>query len=234
SLGFATSVFRTILTEQNVEQLGKHLVTCGMDTRLLELFPPNKREEECLSRHFEAEDMKQLVSFHQVNQKNSMKVDLLSNLKQMLNDEAKPTEVLAYIKETRKETVLDESEIIPIIWTAILNTIDMINTRPDQVEAQVLRALNQWTSLLEAFTSSPKSEIILLQKVQITCYEDAKITKAFRSIVQLLYKNDVLSDNAILYWADKAHKPQGKTVFLKQMAAFVQWIRDNEDDDSDE
>lgn len=129
---------------------------------------------------------------------------------------------------------MDESEIIPIIWTAILNTIDMINTRPDQVEAQVLRALNQWTSLLEAFTSSPKSEIILLQKVQITCYEDAKITKAFRSIVQLLYKNDVLSDNAILYWADKAHKPQGKTVFLKQMAAFVQWIRDNEDDDSDE
>lgn len=93
SLGFATSVFRTILTEQNVEQLGKYLVTCGMDTRLLELFPPNKREEECLSRHFEAEDMKQLVSFHQVNQKNSMKVDLLSNLKQMLNDEAKPTEV---------------------------------------------------------------------------------------------------------------------------------------------
>lgn len=110
----------------------------------------------------------------------------------------------------------------------------MINTRPDQVEAQVLRALNQWSSLLEAFTTSPKSEIVLLQKVQITCYEDAKITKAFRSIVQVLYKNDVLSDNAILYWADKAHKPQGKTVFLKQMTAFVQWIRDNEDESEED
>lgn len=88
--------------------------------------------------------------------------------------------------------------------------------------------------MLETFTSSPKTELVLLQNVQITCYEDAKLTKFFRQIVQLLYKNDVLSDNAIVFWADKAHKPQGKTVFLKQMAAFVQWLRDNEDDSSEE
>lgn len=98
SLDFITSVFRTILAEQNVDQLGKYLVAAGMDTRLLELFPPNKREEECLSRHFEAEDMKQLVSFHQINQKNSKKVDLLTTLKQMLNDdETKPAEVSFYL-----------------------------------------------------------------------------------------------------------------------------------------
>lgn len=120
------------------------------------------------------------------------------------------------------------------MWSAIVDSVDLINTRPDQVEAQVLRVLNNWSELLELFTTSPKIEIILLQRIQITCYEDAKVTKVFRQIVQLLYKNDVLSDNAILYWADKAHKPQGKTVLLKQMAPFVQWLRENEDSSEEE
>ncbi|CAO3589979.1 unnamed protein product [Absidia cylindrospora] len=205
-----------------------------MDTRLLELFPPNKREEECLSRHFEAEEMKQLVGFHQRNQKNSMKGDLLSNLKGLLESEASTADVLTHIKEAKKDAGLEEAEIIPIIWLAILDSVDLMNTRPDQVEPQVLRTLNQWCKLLETYTSSPKNEILLLQRIQITCYEDAKVTKVFRQIVQLLYKNDVLSDNAILYWADKAHKPQGKTVLLKQIAPFVQWLRDNEDSSEEE
>ncbi|KAI8331702.1 armadillo-type protein [Chlamydoabsidia padenii] len=234
SLGFATAVFRTILSEQSIDQLGKYLVSSGMDTRLLELFPPNKREEECLARHFEAEDMKQLVGFHQRNQKNSMKGDLLSNLKHMLESEASVAEVLAHLKDAKKEAGLDEADLIPIVWSAIVDSVDLINTRPDQVEAQVLRVLNHWSKLLETYASSPKNEILLLQRVQITCYEDAKVTKVFRQIVQLLYKNDVLSDNAILYWADKAHKPQGKTVLLKQMAPFVQWLRDNEDSSEEE
>ena len=75
---------------------------------------------------------------------------------------------------------------------------------------------------------------MLLQRVQNTCYEDAKLTKFFRQIVQVLYQHDVLSDNAIIFWADKAHKPQGKTVFLKQMEPFVKWLRENEDSSEEE
>lgn len=73
-----------------------------------------------------------------------------------------------------------------------------------------------------------------MQTVQISCYEDVKLTKYFRQITQVLYKYDVLSDNAIIFWSEKAHKPQGKTVFLKQMAPFVEWLRENEDDDDSE
>ncbi|CDS03997.1 hypothetical protein LRAMOSA06952 [Lichtheimia ramosa] len=235
SLEFATSVFRTILSEQGIDQLGKMLVNADMDSKLIELFPPNKREEDCLVRHFEAQDMKELVEFHQKNVMDSIKKDLLAKLHGMMIDEdANAKEVIAEIKQVMKENKISEPEMIQIIWMAVISTVDVINARPDQVEVQALRAIKNWTDVLETFTSSPKTELVLLQNVQITCYEDAKLTKFFRQIVQLLYKNDVLSDNAIVFWADKAHKPQGKTVFLKQMAAFVQWLRDNEDDSSEE
>lgn len=65
------------------------------------------------------------------------------------------------------------------------------------------------------------------------CYEDARFMKFFVKIIQLLYKEDVLSDNALIYWFEKGASSQGKTVFLKQMDAFIQWVK-SQDDDSDE
>ncbi|KAI8073210.1 armadillo-type protein [Gongronella butleri] len=240
SLSFATTIFRTILNEQSVDQLGRYLIAAGLDTRLMELMPPSKRTDEEFAKHFEAEGMKQLVEFHHRYQKDSVKKELLADLRQKLrsadaeDSEVTPATILAYIKEMTTEGHLTEADTIPLIWTAIVDTVDLINIRPDQVEMHVMRALKEWTELLEAYTTSPKSEVVLLQKVQINCYEDAKITKVFSRIVQLLYQNDVLSHNAILFWADKAHKPQGKTVLMKQIQPFVNWLRENGDDSSDE
>lgn len=93
SLGFITSVFRTILGEQTIEQFGRMLINAGMDEKLIEFFPPNKREEECLARHFEAEDIKQLVAFYEKNQLEALKTEMMANLKKMMSDKAEPTEV---------------------------------------------------------------------------------------------------------------------------------------------
>jgi hypothetical protein len=82
-----------MLGEQSMDQLGRALISSGLDAKLIELFPPNKRDEECFARHFEVEDMKPLVEFHQRNQRNSHKDELLAHTKEMLEGEASPQEV---------------------------------------------------------------------------------------------------------------------------------------------
>lgn len=144
-------------------------------------------------------------------------------------------------------------------WTAVIDNVDLLNARPDQIEQTVMGYLKvrirradrffflgcyfvtdwhaqEWVSVLETFSNSPKTEIILLQKVQLSCYENAKLTKFYRQIVTLLYKEDVVSDTAIVYWSEKGIKPQGKNVFLKQMEPFIKFLRDNaeDSDESDE
>lgn len=93
SLQFVTATFKSILLDQSMDQLGRALISCGLDSRLIDLFPPNKRDEECLARHFEAEDMKPLVEFHQRNQRNSHKDEILDHMKDMVDNEASPQEV---------------------------------------------------------------------------------------------------------------------------------------------
>ncbi|KAG2171511.1 hypothetical protein INT43_008237 [Umbelopsis isabellina] len=234
SLQFVTCTFKTILTEQSMDQFGRALISSGLDNKLVELFPPNKRDEECFARHFEAEDMKPLVEFHQKNQRNNVKDELLVRIKEMVEGEANPQEVITYVKQEVKGG-LTEQDAIQMIWVAIIDSVDLLNVRADQVEQKAVGFLKEWVSVLEAFSNSPKTEIILLQKVQLTCYENAKLTKFFRQIVTLLYKADVVSDTAIVYWSEKGAKSQGKNIFLKQMEAFVKWLRENADDsDSDE
>ena len=91
-----------------------------------------------------------------------------------------------------------------------------------------------WSKVLAAFCTNPKTELALLQKVQVYCYEDAKLMKHFRQIVQILYNSDVISESAILYWAEKGAKNQGKTVFLKQMEPFIHWLKTVESESEEE
>ncbi|KAF9975011.1 hypothetical protein BGZ73_001464 [Actinomortierella ambigua] len=235
SLQFVTTVFKTYLGEQTVDQFGINLSRAGMSDRLLDFFPPNKRDENAFARHFEAEDMKQLVAFHNKKQITMRKESIVENIKALL-EEGRIPDCLAYLKTQIKESGLPEPEFIALVWIGIMASVDW-GTRADQIDNMILKQVNQYSKLLASFCTSPKTEIALLQTIQVNFYEDARFIKQFRAVSQLLYKNDVVSENAILYWAEKGAKPQGRNVFVKQMEPFVEWLKntsDDEDEDEDE
>lgn len=100
SLQFVTAVFKAYLGEQSIEHLGGSLKKAGIDNKLLEFFPPNKRDEEYFARYFGAEDMKQLVEYHSQKQRNSLKEQTIDHVKEMLRNEGTSQEVfrmLCYI-----------------------------------------------------------------------------------------------------------------------------------------
>lgn len=78
--------------------------------------------------------------------------------------------------------------------------------------------------------------------MQVYCYEDTRIIKAFPQIlkasffllrftsgannlmtlrIQVLYNKDCISDQAIIYWHQKGSKPQGRQHFLKGTEPLV-------------
>lgn len=107
------------------------------------------------------------------------------------------------------------------------------STRGDMIEKSVVKQIATWATVYTTFCTSAKAEMALLLKVQAFCYEDSRFIKHFRIIVQNLYKHDIVTEDAILYWFDKGASQQGKTILLKQMEAFVKWLREQESE-SDE
>ncbi|KAG5463764.1 MAG: armadillo-type protein [Olpidium bornovanus] len=236
SLQFVTAVFRSYLDEAKIDQLSAALKKAGMDTRLLEFFPVNKRDSECFARHFETEDMKSLVDYQNKKAKSQIKDTIVDGLKAILTDEANPKpipETITYLKGQMHDTGLSEAEFVCLVWDGLMASVDW-STRQEMLESQASKATNTYADMLNAFSTNPKSELALLQKIQLTCYEDAKLMKSFLTIVKNLYKHDVLSDSAIIYWYEKGSKSNGKAVFMKQTEAFVNWLKEQEDDEDEE
>lgn len=53
-----------------------------------------------------------------------------------------------------------------------------------------------------------------MYKIQIHCYEDAKLMKLFPEIVRALYDQDVLAEDTVLIWYKKGTNPKGRYAFI--------------------
>lgn len=71
-----------------------------------------------------------------------------------------------------------------------------------------------WAELLNTFCTNGKLELELIYKVQMQCYEDAKLMKLFPEIVRSLYDQDVLAEDTILHWFRKGTNPKGRYASL--------------------
>ena len=104
----------------------------------MEFFPPNKRDEEYFARYFEAEDMKQLVEYHNKKQKAAMKDQTIEHVKELLDGESTPAEVITYLRHQMKESRWQEADFAQIVWEALIGAVDW-SSRPEQIESQALR-----------------------------------------------------------------------------------------------
>lgn len=88
--------------------------------------------------------------------------------------------------------------------------------------------------VLAEFTKGARTEIALINAIQIYIYNNTHLLSIFPKIVQTLYNDDILSSQAIFYWYEKGAKGQGKQTMLKAMEPLVKAIKAAEESDEDE
>uniref|UniRef100_A0A3P9QF80 Basic leucine zipper and W2 domains 1a n=1 Tax=Poecilia reticulata TaxID=8081 RepID=A0A3P9QF80_POERE len=147
SAAFAVKLFKSWINEKDINSVAGSLRKVGMDNRLMELFPANKRSCEHFSKYFTDAGLKELSDFARNQQSIGARKELQKELQEMMS------------------------------------------------------------------RGDPQKE----------------------KIVVLLYKADVLSEEAIMKWYSEAHLAKGKSVFLEQMKKFVEWLKNAEEEsESDE
>ncbi|KAF8332611.1 armadillo-type protein [Cantharellus anzutake] len=209
SLTVVTAIFRVWFVNQNlsVEQVNA-LLRKGNIKDILLFFPANKRSP-----------------------KNALtKETIIKEMKEMLEQEEPHSAVINYLKDHQKSTALSENDFIQCIWTGLMSYCDW-TSRTEPVEAVAGRELTQLAPIIEPFSSTnSKSQIALINVIQVYCHEDTKALKAFPQILKVLYNADCVSDQAIIYWYQKGSKPNGRQHFLKQTEALVKALQEQEEE----
>ncbi|TFK75446.1 ARM repeat-containing protein [Pluteus cervinus] len=221
-----TVVFRAYLVDQSIEHLATTLRKGGVKDLLL-FFPPNKRSGKALEEHFKKEGLVQVADWWAKKQYAAVKEDLVKELTEMCEREEPADVIIDTIKSLQKETTVPESDLIQSIWQGLMASVDWTSARPDQIESLALREVGKYAPILEPFCESPKTQITLINVVQVYCYEDTRIIKTFPQILKVLYQKDCISDQAIIYWHQKGSKPQGRQHFLKASEALVKVTNKN-------
>ncbi|KAL0581879.1 hypothetical protein V5O48_000108 [Marasmius crinis-equi] len=232
SITVLTLIFRAYLSEQTMDHLSAALKKGGIKDLLL-FFPGNKRETRHLEEHFKKEGLPQVAEWWTKKQYAIVKDTIVKELRELREHEESNQSIIASIKSQQETNPIPEIELIPCIWQGLMSSVDW-NARPDQIDGLAVREVGKFAPILEAFCNGPKSEVALINVVQVYCYEDTRIIKAFPQILKVLYNQDCISDQAIIYWHQKGSKPQGRQHFLKSTEALVKFLQEQDDDDDED
>ncbi|KAI6000575.1 hypothetical protein EDD15DRAFT_2482439 [Pisolithus albus] len=225
-------IFRAYLADLSMEHLATSLKR-GNIKDLLIFFPPNRRDGKVLDDFFRKENIPQVADWYTKRQQALAKETIISELKDLCAHEESTENIISSVHSKLEENPLPDTELIQCLWQGLMASVDW-STRTDQIEGLALREIGRFAPVLEAFSKSPKVEVALINAVQVHCYDDTRIMKAFVPMLKVLYNKDCVSDQAIIYWHQKGSKPQGRQYFLKATEALVKFLQEQEDSEDEE
>uniref|UniRef100_A0AAY4ELD4 W2 domain-containing protein n=1 Tax=Denticeps clupeoides TaxID=299321 RepID=A0AAY4ELD4_9TELE len=227
------TLFRAWINEKDLNSVAGSMRKVGMDNRLLELFPANKRSCEHFGKYFTDAGLKELSEFVRNQQTIGARKEIQKELQEKMSHAEPIKDITAYAQEEMRRTNISEQAMISMLWSSVMSSVEW-NKKEELVTEQAIKHLKQYSHLLKAFTCQGLSQLTLLLKIQEYCYDNIHFMKTFQKIVVLFYKLDVLSEDAILKWYNQAHLAKGKSVFLEQMKKFVDWLKHAEEESEDE
>ncbi|KAJ4449278.1 hypothetical protein ANN_00676 [Periplaneta americana] len=163
-----------------------------------------------------------------INANQEAKRDLQVQLEEQLSEGRAIKDIVSDVKEIANKNSIAEHEVVALVWTTVMSQVEW-NKKEELVAEQALKHLKQYTPLFEAFTTTARSELALMLKIQEFCYGNMNFMKVFQKIILLFYKTDVLSEEVILKWYKEGHSVKGKMLFLDQMKKFIEWLQNAEE-----
>jgi len=233
SLDFLTELSRTWLSERDLANMASSLKKAGLEGKLPNLLPINKRTQDNFEAHFNAAGLSQIVDYQRVKANSEVKKELQKKLSTMIEDEEPAKEIITMVNEEKEKIKVTDQEVVVMVWNIVMSGVEW-NKKEELVAEQALKHLKQYASLLASQATSPKAELTLLLKIQDFCYENMNFLKVFQKIVVLLYKMEVISEDVIQHWYNGGHSSKGQSHFLEQMKPFVEWLKNAEEEDSEE
>lgn len=233
---FIVEFFVTWLKAKDMSSLKATLKKGALEHRLMEFLPANKQTEAYFTDFYNEKGLSEIVAFQKQQASKEARKDLQTKLAEMLNNDEPRDVIISQCKELTSKLQLADSEVIAILWPTVMSVVEW-NKKEELVVEQAIRHLREYIPLLKQYTEkSPRAQMTLILRAQDYCYENMNLMKTFSKIIILFYKADVLHEEVILRWYQDTQegKAKGKTVFLEQMKTFIDWLKNAEEEDTDE
>lgn len=242
ALGFMTGVITGYLEQNNqsVDKLMVLLKSANIDTgTMVNMMPEGSRSADALSDHFRKLGLDKLVEQNE----RRVKADKIRTVRDGIAErlgQVNVDSIVEFVRQTREETGLSEAESVSAAWSGVVSSVNM-SRKAQQNRISLLMATQKGAPLLEQLCESGAMQIELILKVQAYVSADMELLKiaVFCDVINLLYKKDVLSEEAILRWFRRGKRlEQGSAassnIIREQMGPFIKWLETAEEESEEE
>lgn len=184
---FLVTVLQTWLKEKDPSTVWTGIRKAGVDQKIMDFFPANKRTAENLEVTFVSAGMGPLLEFQKAGLGDRAKRELQGHVSELVKESAPVKEIVSRVEDFVSRNKMSESEVVVLLWNTLMNSIEW-NKKEELVAEQALKHLKGYTTLLGTFTTTVKSELALMNRVQEYSYENMSFLKVFYKIIQLFYK----------------------------------------------
>lgn len=245
ALDFMTSVITTYLDEDagSTDKLMSLLKSAGIDTgTMVNMMPPGSRSADALSEHFSKLGLDKLVEQNERRVKTDKIRSIRDGIHERLNaaQPTPPEEIAAFILSTQAETGLTDAEVVSAAWSGVTHSVDL-SRKAQQNRVALLSAVQKSSSMLEKVCRTGGMEMELIYRVQVFVSSDMELLKiaVFCDVINLLYKNNVLSEDAILRWFRRGMRLEkgsaaSSNIIREQILPFIRWLETTEEESDEE
>lgn len=133
ALNFLLEVFITYKQERGLANLVSTLKKGGLEGRLMEFVPSNKRTEEHFRTIFEEKGLSELVKLHKNQANQEAKRDLQQQLDEALAEGRPNKEIITDIRDSAAKYCIPEQDVIAIVSTGGIQKVhasDLFDSGP--------------------------------------------------------------------------------------------------------
>lgn len=224
-----------------VDKLMGSLKSANIDTgTMVDLMPTGDRSADALSQHFRELGLGKLVEQNERRIKQAKVTDAVAAVCARVRAGVPGAETYAWVAGHAKDVGLSEAEVVGAVWGGIVDSVDL-SRKQQQNRTSLLGAFSASAGLLNAACKNGQAELELLSRIQTFVSADMEFLKlaVFRDIVTLLYRKDVLSEDAIQRWYSRGStlnkgSAASSNIIRMQMQPFVKWLETAVEESSEE
>uniref|UniRef100_A0A673YRD3 Eukaryotic translation initiation factor 4 gamma 1 n=1 Tax=Salmo trutta TaxID=8032 RepID=A0A673YRD3_SALTR len=157
--------------------------------------------------------------------------ELTKQLDRLIQDKADNQRIYDWVEANLDETQMSSNMFVRAVMTSICQSA-IICESPYKLDAKVI---TRSAKLLHKYLKDEQKELQALYALQALMVEMEQPANLLRMFFDTLYDEDVIKEEAFYKWESSKDpaEMQGKGVALKSVTAFFTWLREAEDEESD-